>query len=852
MTMIQQHPASIDAYIRHGWSLVPIPYGSKGPRNSGWNRPEAAVPNEAALPQGYGIGLAHAYSGTMALDIDAWDDAAALLSQHGINLPALYDAPDAVIIDSGRQGRGKLLYTMPFGLRLPSRKINQSGQTIYELRCATADGLTVQDVLPPSIHPDTNQPYRWAGKGHWSRLPTIPTELLTLWQSMLEQDSAVNATRIEGTGEGELDVNWNELTDALHAIDPDVSREEWIMAGMALHWAGTLAGREADAFNLWNSWSEQGVKYPGERQMLTQWRSFKADKQTTVRLGSLLHLARNNGWTRPMPDTTELFSATTPPAQPDTTDITTPAPTALSPEDIIDGLRPPAPEFPLHLMPEIIRVRAQEISESVGCDPLVPAFAGLAVAAGAADARTRLELLDGFKVPPILWMMTIGHPADKKTPGSSPMMRILQQLEGEDRENFARAMLEWEGRNAFRDTMKEDYIRHMSTGEGALGADAPQVPDQEAQPVPKRLLVADITSQKLGRILSDRPEGVLCYLDEMRGWCKKMTDEKSIEDRSTWVQSYEARDHYVDRIGSGSIHIKNMAVAVYGNVQPRVFRETATKMSSDGLLQRFIPGVLHGKYTRKPSPLPAFLTHHDQYEQAIRVVHGMPTMHYKLSPDAFTLYDQFQDWYIGAKRDERLINVSNEGEEYLTAFGKLEGLAGRLILIWHMLESPFNLFVSAETVRKVLEFVRCYVVPSYRYVYQVMGGAAEDSFDVWLTNYVIQCSGEETSLTLRQILRSARRQLTNVSKHAADRMVIDAMHVLEHSGWVTIVEQDIPKRNVSWAINPAIPTMFKEYRLEVIKAKQRQRDEMRKAMENAKGIKIERNYVKGYDPDTMD
>jgi len=144
---VQQHPASVDAYIRHGWSLVPIPSGTKGPRTPGWNKKESAIKSQTEVPTGFGIGLAHAYSGTMAFDIDNWDITVA----QGIDLQSLYDAPDAVIIDSGRQGHGKLLYKMPFGLALPSKKIIIGGITIYELRCATANGLTVQDVLPPSI-----------------------------------------------------------------------------------------------------------------------------------------------------------------------------------------------------------------------------------------------------------------------------------------------------------------------------------------------------------------------------------------------------------------------------------------------------------------------------------------------------------------------------------------------------------------------------------------------------------------------------------------------------------------------------------------------------------------------------
>ena len=109
----------MEPYIRHGWSLVPIPPGTKGPAHRGWNLRTSALTLESTLPPGYGIGLAHAYSGTMALDIDSWDRAAFELMLHGINLQTLYDAPDAVIIDSGRQGHGKLLYAMPLGLALP-------------------------------------------------------------------------------------------------------------------------------------------------------------------------------------------------------------------------------------------------------------------------------------------------------------------------------------------------------------------------------------------------------------------------------------------------------------------------------------------------------------------------------------------------------------------------------------------------------------------------------------------------------------------------------------------------------------------------------------------------------------
>ena len=173
---VHSHPSSIDAYIRHGWSLTPIPYMTKGPTQPGWNRPESALKSEHSLPVNYGIGLLHAYSGTCAIDIDDFQMAQQELLVHGIDLNQLYNAPDAVQIISGKPGRGKLLYSLPSPMK--TKKIVKQGQTILELRCEASNGLSVQDVLPSSIHPETGKPYQWGGLGHWSRLPTLPDNLI--------------------------------------------------------------------------------------------------------------------------------------------------------------------------------------------------------------------------------------------------------------------------------------------------------------------------------------------------------------------------------------------------------------------------------------------------------------------------------------------------------------------------------------------------------------------------------------------------------------------------------------------------------------------------------------------------
>lgn len=826
--MVQPHPASIDAYIRHGWSLVPIPAGTKGPRTPGWNLKENALKSQNDLPPGYGIGLAHAYSGTMALDIDNWTITTTLLAEHGINLQALYDAPDAVVINSGKPGHGKLIYSMPFGAALPSKKILHSGITAYELRCATASGLTVQDVLPPSIHPETLKPYTWAGRGHWMRPPVIPQPLLDLWNGMLNQDKE----RTIAT-DGTVDASWEEIRQALDHISPDCSRDEWINCGMALHWAGTQTDQLDQALALWNEWSMPSTKYPGDRGILTQWNSFKTDKASAVKLGTLFHIAKQHGWHRPLPDASELFSKIEVPV--------------MEPIDVLDGLRPKPPEMNLDLWPGVLRQRSKEISESVGCDPLVPLFAGLAAVCGVIDARIRLELMPGFKVPPVLWLMTLGDPADKKSPGSRPMLAPLKNLEAEDRPRFNKEFLEYEGKEAAYASAKKSFLEWSASPDAMLGGDqAPSVPDAPAQPVPLKITVSDVTSQKLVRHAAERPRGLLCYLDEMNSWIRKMTDKTSGEDRSAWVVAYESEHYEMDRVGAGSIHAENFAVSIYGNIQPQVFKQNVAALSADGMLQRFVPAILRGSKTKLGHPIPEYMTSAAAWENTLRLTYALPVQTYHLSPAAYEVYRDFQAWYEQAKQDERVLD---SGSEYMTAFGKLEGLAGRLMLLFHVIECPFSNQVNEDIVHRVINLVRGYIIPAYRYALGEVGGVIQNDFDKWIVDHVIQISGDTQMIDLRTLKRSARRPLEGKSEWQKDQAVLDGMLVLEQAGWAIQVESDLNKRKVTWAINPSLPTMFKTYREKVVKAKQRHADYIyRYAYEKG----YERKLVKGYDPDTME
>ena len=183
-------PTPID-YVRRGFALIPIPRGTKGPRERGWQTEAKAIRSEsdAAKLVSPNIGLAHRWSNTCAIDVDNYLDALEWFDSTGISLRDLFHASDAVEIKSGRPNRGKLIYRLPSEIEwLPTIQPAGSG---VEFRCSNRDGTaTLQDVLPPSIHPETKVPYKWAGSGNWRNLPVLPGSILNLWKDLTKQPAS--------------------------------------------------------------------------------------------------------------------------------------------------------------------------------------------------------------------------------------------------------------------------------------------------------------------------------------------------------------------------------------------------------------------------------------------------------------------------------------------------------------------------------------------------------------------------------------------------------------------------------------------------------------------------------------
>lgn len=794
----------ISDYIAHGWKLCPIPLAKKGPVHPGWNLLENALKEPPATESN--AGLLHSLSGTCALDLDDMVLAREWLAERGISIDGLLNAPDSVQIVSGRKNSAKLLYSLPFPL--PSKKVivtvNGRRTVAFELRCASADGASTQDVLPPSIHPSGTR-YEW--RGDWRNLPPLPESLLAVWSKMIE-DTQRKLPEEMGSRPA---VRMAEVASALNCCDPSCDRKMWIELGMAVHDAATAVDALEEGFDIWNDWSAKSKeKYPGPREMAAQWASFKA-KPEGVTVATLFMHAHNNGWVPPPPDLTGMFKPVEVPKDDKAEDkLFAATSNKLSPTAML-------PEIDTALWPDVLVRRAMEVAEEVGCDVAVPLLAGLSAVSAAADKRISLRISSTWRVPPVFWTMTIGEPADKKTPGSKPMFAPLRQMEIDDKSRFEVEKLLWLGKEARYAAQAKAYREWAASPEASLpGSIPPTVEPCPPAPEQLRILVTDSTSQKFVTMAQHRPRGFLLWLDEMATWLSRVLGSKTTEDRGCWIQTYETGPYMFDRMGAGSISVEHLASSIYGNCQPEVFRRNVVEASADGIIQRFMPVVLNAeKNAMWQNSRPDFASHRGEYDALIRRTFLLPEFEYTFSPEGNEDFRTFCEWCLRFRDNER---YANHSQTYQTALGKLEGNAARLILLVHLIDDPLNPFISSATVRKTLNLVHRYFLPMLRHSFLEIG-RQRDTVGTALFDFILQQSGIKATVTLGEIRRTCKHLFSaDVQLWQSDAMIRSAMEEMASLGHVAI-HQEHP-RNPTWAINPHLATVFANHRRKIVEGRQ--------------------------------
>jgi len=178
-----------EVYVRrYGLQLVPLPPRSKRPVADDWGRnvlqdPAAARAYYEANPTA-NVGLALGPSRMCSLDVDDLEATETICDEFGWSLDSLRAEHPTI---QGRAPGMRIMFRVPDDMALPyhaltwPRRDGPGRSTVFELRAAN-DNQQRQDVLPPSIPPDTGEPYIWLTRpADTAGFQPPPAWLLALW-----------------------------------------------------------------------------------------------------------------------------------------------------------------------------------------------------------------------------------------------------------------------------------------------------------------------------------------------------------------------------------------------------------------------------------------------------------------------------------------------------------------------------------------------------------------------------------------------------------------------------------------------------------------------------------------------
>lgn len=286
---------------------------SKAPADEGWST--ASINDFAALKRKYedgqniGIRLGEfsktpaGYIHVIDVDIrdpdqadDAWDAVRDLLLPNVDEMPMVVsgsggESRHVYILTDKPMKNGKIAKSEGFSMVFDPKLGREVKKFDWEIDFF---GTGKQVVVPPSIHPDTGQPYRWEREFDWAMLdlgigPVVDTSFWSIATVEDEEDddddlfAIVRAEPIDVTDEqvdgyiADLPEDWVE------------DRENWLTvgAGLSHQYRGSQVG-----FEKWCAWSRQSDKF-SLRDSKIVWRSFKGAKNP-ITFRSVIQAAQDN------------------------------------------------------------------------------------------------------------------------------------------------------------------------------------------------------------------------------------------------------------------------------------------------------------------------------------------------------------------------------------------------------------------------------------------------------------------------------------------------------------------------------------------------------------------------------
>lgn len=333
----------------------------------------------------------------------------------------------------------------------------------------------------------------------------------------------------------------------------------------------------------------------------------------------------------------------------------------------------------------------------------VSCLCGLAAMVGN-SVRVSPKQHDDWQIVPNLWGAIIGRPSAMKSPAMQSALAPIYGIQDDMRKDWQQSQKQAtidDVLNALDEKdKKKKAVQAFKVGDReaarALLADSVAY-GEEKIPCP-RLVVNDVTVEKLGELLNENQRGLLLIRDELAGFLSKMEGDDYQSDRAFYLEAFNGDGQFTyDRIGRGTVHIQNATISMIGGIQPSriapIVNNAMTGEGGDGFVQRLQltvwPDDLHDwQWTDSYPDTEA----KQAYDAVFRNLHNNPLgspenpLVMRFSPSAQLM---FRDWMEDIQAEARSGNVSSVMESHLL---KMPKTIASLALIFELVEGGrFNI-----------------------------------------------------------------------------------------------------------------------------------------------------------------
>ncbi|MEK6479075.1 YfjI family protein [Catalinimonas sp. 4WD22] len=493
---------------------------------------------------------------------------------------------------------------------------------------------------------------------------------------------------------------------------------------------------------------------------------------------------------------------------------------ALYPDPVpVESPLLPVKSFTESMLPLPIRAWMKDISQRL-CVPLdfvaVSAICMLGSVIGA-KIRVMPKEKDDWAVTPNLWGGIVAPPSSNKTSCLKLTLQPLQYLQNSSREIYQSNLVSYEAANEAHSALIKNLKTEIKKNKSNESVKALEeaLRNKPEKPVLKRYQVNDVTPEKLADILTENPNGVLLFRDEIASLLSLLDKEGNEQARSFFLEGWSGDSPFlIDRIQRGSTLIPNNCLSISGGIQPDklinyLIQNISTK--NDGLTQRFQLLVypdnsVQQKYVDKSPDRIAL-------KNAVQIVEKLASdsllhfgikepkndyVHFHYSADAQLLYIKFYESLMSKIHNAEIPTLLREH------LNKYRSLVPSLALIFHLLDLADGGKSEEGISKKATELAIqwCDVLETHAArIYELAGNPTKNSVKK-LAKMLLQkkLTGEFNRNIIMQKKWSSLRQLNEVR---------EALTILEQHDW--IIEKKISEakgpgrpRNKVYRINPKI------------------------------------------------